>query len=431
MLTKIKNPDDKYRYATLGIVIFLVVAITGAVVISKMDKKPFYDNIAIFLSDGDLAINYIDCNMVNIKDNKKHEYHISVTNNSANRIYYSLSIENIISSKKMNLQLIDENGNNIFETDDVKENNTLLTLAPVEATKTSRYTLIFTANKASDFSGEIKIVNDSMTKQTFGDLILLNNHINTAQTKIGKEISTINEGLLSTKDSNGISYYFRGNVDNNYVKMGDLTFRVVRINGDGSVRLVLNDALPEKYAYNTKKITGEQKQEDLANLNNTSLKEEMNKWIQDNLLEFSHIIVEGDFCTDLEFLNQMNELSYSDTYARIYSFYEPSLVCSNNYKSNVGLLSIDEVVFSGAFKYDKNDKYYLYNPNLEGSYLTLSTLYKDEENNITMLNINEDGSIGSGILLTDKAYIRPVINVSLSTKVKGEGTISNPYIIVA
>lgn len=429
---EVKDSSNKYKYGAIILIIILFILIITAITMSKVGKNIENSNVAIVLSDGDLALNYIDGNMVAINDNKSHEYHVSVTNNSEVRIYYSMSIENIVGNKKMSLEVLDESNNKIFDTNDIANDNVVLTLDPVEAGKTKRFTLVFNSSKTADFNAEIVIVNDSMTKQTFGDLILLNNHINTAQTKIGKEISTFDEGLLSSKDDDGISYYFRGDVSNNYVKMGNLTFRVVRINGDGSVRLVLDDALETPLAYNENTPTDDTPVENLAILSTSSLKTELDKWLQKNLSEFSHIIVEGKYCTDLEFTNQMNELTYSSTYARIYSFYEPSYQCSNEpYLSNIGLLSIDEVIMAGAFKYETNDKFYLYNPNIKGSYFTLSTYYKDGENKITLLNVNEDGSIGSGALITDKLYIRPVLNVSLSTKVKGKGTLSNPYIIVA
>lgn len=429
---EVKDSNNKYKYGAIILIIILFILIITAITMSKVGKKIENPNVAIVLSDGDLALNYIDGNMVAINDNKSHEYHVSVTNNSEVRIYYSMSIENIVGNKKMSLEVLDESNNKIFDTNDIANDNVVLTLDPVEAGKTKRFTLVFNSSKTADFNAEIVIVNDSMTKQTFGDLILLNNHINTAQTKIGKEISTFDEGLLSSKDDDGISYYFRGDVSNNYVKMGNLTFRVVRINGDGSVRLVLDDALETPLAYNENTTTDDTPVENLAILSTSSLKNELDKWLQKNLSEFSHIIVEGKYCTDLEFTNQMNELTYSSTYARIYSFYEPSYQCSNEpYLSNIGLLSIDEVIMAGAFKYETNDKFYLYNSNIKGSYFTLSTYYKDGENKITLLNVNEDGSIGNGALITDKLYIRPVLNVSLSTKVKGKGTLSNPYIIVA
>ena len=59
-----------------------------------------------------------------------------------------------------------------------------------------------------------------------------------------EEPSNSNERVLSrAEDDYGISYYFRGNVYDNYVKFAGLTWRIVRINGDGTVKLILNDVL--------------------------------------------------------------------------------------------------------------------------------------------------------------------------------------------
>ena len=48
-----------------------------------------------------------------------------------------------------------------------------------------------------------------------------------------------------------------------------------------------------------------------------------------------------------------------------------------------------------------------------------------------MFNIMSNGAIGDGILVNNLSYVRPVLNISNEAKVKGEGTISNPYIIVS
>ena len=47
--------------------------------------------------------------------------------------------------------------------------------------------------------------------------------------------------LASTEDDYGISYYFRGAVRNNYVQFANKCWRIVRINGDGSIKLVLHN----------------------------------------------------------------------------------------------------------------------------------------------------------------------------------------------
>ena len=47
--------------------------------------------------------------------------------------------------------------------------------------------------------------------------------------------------LASTEDDYGTSYYFRGAVKNNYVEFANKCWRIVRINGDGSIKLVLHN----------------------------------------------------------------------------------------------------------------------------------------------------------------------------------------------
>ena len=45
-------------------------------------------------------------------------------------------------------------------------------------------------------------------------------------------------GIYATQDDDGTSYYYRGAVAGNYVKLADKYFRIVRVNGDGTLRLI-------------------------------------------------------------------------------------------------------------------------------------------------------------------------------------------------
>ena len=47
-----------------------------------------------------------------------------------------------------------------------------------------------------------------------------------------------NSGIYKAVDDDGATYYYRGDVNNNWVKFGNYLWRVVRINGDGSIRLI-------------------------------------------------------------------------------------------------------------------------------------------------------------------------------------------------
>ena len=65
------------------------------------------------------------------------------------------------------------------------------------------------------------------------------------------------KGIYQSTDNDGITYFYRGNISNNYVKFADNYWKVVRINGDGSIRLIYNGSNQDstqnigKYRYNS------------------------------------------------------------------------------------------------------------------------------------------------------------------------------------
>ena len=66
------------------------------------------------------------------------------------------------------------------------------------------------------------------------------NTVTTPKTTPGSEISSDTEAVLaSTADDYGTSYYFRGTVTNNFVEYANMCWRIVRVTGDGSIKLVL------------------------------------------------------------------------------------------------------------------------------------------------------------------------------------------------
>jgi hypothetical protein len=52
------------------------------------------------------------------------------------------------------------------------------------------------------------------------------------------KVATTDEGMYAAPDDYGTSYYFRGAVSNNWVKFADIYWRIVRINGNNTVKLV-------------------------------------------------------------------------------------------------------------------------------------------------------------------------------------------------
>ena len=66
------------------------------------------------------------------------------------------------------------------------------------------------------------------------------NTVKTPITTPGAAASSSTEALLaSTADDYGTSYYFRGSVTNNFVEYANMCWRIVRVTGDGSIKLVL------------------------------------------------------------------------------------------------------------------------------------------------------------------------------------------------
>ena len=51
-------------------------------------------------------------------------------------------------------------------------------------------------------------------------------------------VNLSNSGLYMAEDDYGKSYYYRGSIDNNYVSFAGFIWRIIRINGDGSIRMI-------------------------------------------------------------------------------------------------------------------------------------------------------------------------------------------------
>ena len=86
------------------------------------------------------------------------------------------------------------------------------------------------------------------------------------------------------------------------------------------------------------------------------------QWCQLQCGSYSISVLTGCGKTD-----EQNNFYYNllgDSYQGLYTD------CSSVYTGKVGLLSVDEVVYAGAYKNNINKKYYLYNSNLEDGYLT-------------------------------------------------------------
>ena len=79
-------------------------------------------------------------------------------------------------------------------------------------------------------------------------MLVMNNHessVDTAKTNIKSKgtpdfskTAITDEGLFMSEDDEGESYYYRGAVKNNYVSFAGNIWRIIRRNGDGSIRMI-------------------------------------------------------------------------------------------------------------------------------------------------------------------------------------------------
>lgn len=430
-MARVFGIDNKYQLIMIIILSFFVVIVALAILLSNIEFEDKVEGtIAKVVNEGDLVVNYIDGDKIDFNDKKEHSYSISITNTSSAKLYYSIYFIEVNNSK-VKVRIEDKDGKVLNELDNLA-NNKLINLESLAGGETVRYLIVFDNEKKINFEGTLKVDNDSLSSESFADLILLNNNVVAPKTRVGSEVATSNEGLISMEDNKGTSYYFRGNVDNNYVMIGDLTFRIVRINGDGTIRIVLNNVLDEARPYNTNSLANLDSVSTLALLSGSSLISYLNSWYDENFREYSSFLTVGDYCTDTTFNNNISGITYSSVYERIFEDKAPNLFCSGNiYSGKVGLLSVDEVVLAGAAENIPNTSYYLYNKDIPGNYVTSSSYFINVSNNVAMINVMSNGALGDGVLVTNNSYIRPVIQVSVSAKVKGSGTIDDPYVIVS
>ena len=331
-------------------------------------------------------------------------------------------------------------------------------------------------------------------KQTLSEAILANNEVKTPLTTPGAAISTASEALLaSAEDDYGTSYYFRGAVTNNYVEFANKCWRIVRVGGDGSVKLILHNdnttgvANPcdsannstsaafarysgETYrsAFNTNRddnayvgfkygtVGSSTYEATHANTNKSRILTNLEAWYNNNLKTYESVIDDNVWCNDKTnvtdttynpFSNGENATglgygtnkTYYGATQRLVSTSRsaggtgPSLKCNGELSkitSKVGLITADELAFAGYAYYKNNTTTYLQENATDTVWWSLSPRGFDSYGAAVW---HVGGSYGGFIsdLVDDNARgVRPSISlISLTTISGGFGTSEEPYII--
>jgi len=330
-------------------------------------------------------------------------------------------------------------------------------------------------NQNKTINGEVKV--------EFAERVITKEDILASLTKATRpNFETLTENTTGTiyqaEDDDGTSYYYAGAVDNNWVKFAGLYWRIIRFNGDGTIRLIYNGVEPVQTGEGTQIGTSafnEQNNDNAyigymygtpgsdtyesthANTNNSTIKIVVDNWYKTNINDagFSaKVDTNAGFCGDRD--NYTNEAGTTSgggtgTTATYYGAFTrfvpdsvknnptPTLKCKNASdlytvsgasKGNksltypVGLITADEVNAAGAVYGTANSSYYLYTNSL---YWTMSPSYYG--GGAVVFNIDSTGFLGA-YWVTSTWGVRPVINLKANTLFIGNGTSSNPYVVL-
>ena len=307
----------------------------------------------------------------------------------------------------------------------------------------------------------------------------------------GTAISTADDALLaSAVDDYGTSYYFRGAVKNNYVEFANKCWRIVRVGGDGSVKLILHNDNPTgaanpcdaannsasaafaRYSGETYKSAFNTNYNDNAyvgfkygtvgtsdyasahaNTNKSTILTNLEAWYdKNNLKDYEKVIADTVWCNDKTNVTDTTFDPWSWTpnglgYAKNVTYYGatqrlvsssnsaggtgPSLKCNgelSKINSKVGLITADELALAGYAYSQYNTTTYLQENATSDYWWSLSPGYFDGSFASVWYAYGSNG--GFYYFSVGGTYgVRPSISLKPSTNATGDGTSENPYVV--
>ncbi len=273
------------------------------------------------------------------------------------------------------------------------------------------------------------------------------------------KIATTDEGVFKTNDNDGVSYYWRGAATTNYVKFAGKCWRIIRINGDKTMRLIYDGATchangtsttdsiaVSSTAYNSnynkseyvgwKYTSGSQRPSSITSGTDAPIKTTLENWYNSNIgnnTTYASKVADGKYCNDRNVQSGQSWSSapsstfYYAARPRLYTDYAPTLSCGtlDTYTLKVGLITADEVEFAGGKNAD-NKQYYLYNGQ---NYWTMSPTWWNGAF-VVVFYVQSSGYLYYNDVRWTNPGVRPVINLKADTLfASGDGTLDNPYIV--
>jgi len=209
----------------------------------------------------------------------------------------------------------------------------------------------------------------SQGKDSITDKILDDNVLQTARITADSCAS----GLFADVDNDGLTYFFRGDVNNNYIKFGkdpdnnDLVWRILRINGDGTLRIALDENIDYK----------------LVDVDGNSVEFNNGDWISriyPNTCSFTSCDI--NFGTNHGYIYQNLVYKYDNNVYKNYIDYDNILSKNTNFTIRIGNEEIN-ILFDSLEEYNVE----FYNNSIEKQILDLwATQNKLLDNNLIVEN---------------------------------------------
>jgi len=400
----------------LNIIAILICTYLYFGYISYQEKQGEEKRITLVTEE--LSINYITGNKVEGKE-ENAKFNFSITNHSSEIKYYYVKLENIEGDlETANYVLTSDNKEFKTIESDFSLTN-VVSHFEIAPGATHRYEMEVKNPKKEEYSFEINTDIEVMDN-SFYNTILSKNEI--LYDKEFQMEETNEPKLIQKKEQFGDIYYFQGNVENNYVSFAGLLWRIVRINEDNTVKLILNNTT-ENFI-KMKETSNEQE----LNFLNSLIEEHLENWYEMHLKDFDDFIISTNYCYDNGIVTEEeNRIDYLAS-TRLEKEFLPTNACGGmKLSQKIALLTADEVMYAGINS-KENKENFLYIPSLQEAWWTM-TPNKKINNETEFYVVNQDGSLKKDAKETANLFVRPAITLIKKAKVTGEGTKENPYVV--
>ena len=240
-------------------------------------------------------------------------------------------------------------------------------------------------------------------------------------------------GLYASTDTNTgkPTYYFRGNVTNNYVKFAGQTWRIVRVNEDGTIRIIMQDGINNNTGY---QFNSNYNNYTYMYYSNSEAKTVLENWYQTNIgskKDLASSVASGAYYCEQAKAKYDDSWTSGSATMTTYSKYTPDFKCSSDgngkgvVNASVGLLTYDEVVYAGGYYNQNNSNYYLNNPAI---YWWTMSPAGFESGRSSVWNVYTSGSVYN-YDVRNPSRLRPVLILNVDTLVTGDGTSSDPFVV--